>query len=125
MPSDRLKKLVLMLSSEQDGEIVAAARAIGRNLKDTGLDWHWLADHLSGEYRADPKRSDGFNARGVEEYRSRVGFCFAHRADLRSREHEFITQLQNRFNEYGAETFLSPKQRAWIDDIYKRLGGEK
>ncbi len=124
MASDRLKKLVLMLSSEQDGEVVAAARAIGRNLKDTGLDWHWLADHLSGEYRADPKRSDGFNAHGVERYRSMVGFLFALRADLRPREYEFITQLQNRFNEYGAETFLSPKQRAWVEDIYKRKGGQ-
>ena len=124
MASERLKKLVLMLSSEQDGEVVAAARAISRNLKDTGLDWHWLADHLSGEYRPEPRQSSGFNANGVEAYRSKVGFCFAHRDKLRSREFEFITQLQNRFNEYGADTFLSPKQRAWIDDIYKRLGGE-
>lgn len=123
MPSERLKKLVLMLSSDQDGEVISAARAIGRNLKETGLDWHWLADHLSGEYRAQPRQSTGFNAQGVEAYRSRVGYCYAQRADLRSKEYEFITQLQNRFNEYGADTFLSPKQRAWIDDIYKRLGG--
>lgn len=124
MASDRLKKLVLMLSSEQDGEVVAAAKAIGRNLKDTGLDWHWLADQLSGQPQPEPRRSDGFNAHGIERYRSMVGFLYAQRSSLRPKEYEFITQLQNRFNEYGAETFLSPKQRAWVEDIYRRKGGQ-
>lgn len=41
-----LKKLVLMLSSEFDGEVVAAARAIGERLKRSGSDWHKFADHI-------------------------------------------------------------------------------
>src|SRR4029077_10439861 len=42
----RLRQLVLMLSSDQDGEVVAAAHAIERTLKADGKDWHWLADLL-------------------------------------------------------------------------------
>lgn len=41
-----LKKMILMLSSDNDGEVVAAARAIGRLLKKEGKDWHWLAEQI-------------------------------------------------------------------------------
>jgi hypothetical protein len=35
--SERFKKLVLMLSSDKDGEVVNAAHAIGRELRAAGL----------------------------------------------------------------------------------------
>ena len=44
----RLCKLLALLSSEHDGEIVAAARAIGRMLGNAGLSWHDLANVLTG-----------------------------------------------------------------------------
>lgn len=47
----RLTQLFLMLSSDQDGEVVAAARAIGRHLKAEGKDWHWLAALLDGKVK--------------------------------------------------------------------------
>ena len=43
----KLSKLILLLSSNQDGEVVAAARAIGRNLSGAGMDWHNLAKALT------------------------------------------------------------------------------
>ena len=43
----KLTKLILLLSSNQDGEVVAAARAIGRTLSGAGMDWHSLAKALS------------------------------------------------------------------------------
>jgi len=46
--SERLKKCLLMLSSQHDGEVVNAARMITRVLSITGHDWHWLADKLNG-----------------------------------------------------------------------------
>lgn len=42
----QLAKLILMLSSEQDGEVVAAARAIGRWLATNKKDWHWLSQQI-------------------------------------------------------------------------------
>ena len=42
----QLGKLVLLLSSSHDGEIVAAARAIDRVLRANGRDWHDFAQAL-------------------------------------------------------------------------------
>jgi hypothetical protein len=39
----RLKKLLLMLSSDRDGEVVNAARLIGSTLQNAGRSWHDLA----------------------------------------------------------------------------------
>lgn len=41
-----LRQLVPMLSSDQDGEVLATVRAIGRMLKKEGSDWHQLAARL-------------------------------------------------------------------------------
>ena len=39
----RLRKLLPLLASDQDGEVIGAARAIGRTLKGCGSDFHALA----------------------------------------------------------------------------------
>ena len=43
---ERLEKLIKLLTSDKDGEIVAAARAIHRTLKGAGSDIHELASRL-------------------------------------------------------------------------------
>jgi flagellar motility protein MotE (MotC chaperone) len=43
----KLSKLIPMLSSDNDGETVAAVRAIDRTLKAAKLDWHDLAKALA------------------------------------------------------------------------------
>ena len=45
----RLAKLLPLLSSDQPGEVVATARAIGQTLRRGGMDWHDLAALVSGE----------------------------------------------------------------------------
>lgn len=45
--SAKLAKLLPVLSSDQDNEVVAAARAIDRVLRAAGLDWHTLAEAVS------------------------------------------------------------------------------
>ena len=40
---EQIAKLLPMLSSTNDGEALAAVRAIGRKLQAAGKDWHWLA----------------------------------------------------------------------------------
>jgi hypothetical protein len=50
----KLCKLVLMLSSTHDGEVVAAARAIERELKADGQDWHWLVKKITGQVMLPP-----------------------------------------------------------------------
>jgi hypothetical protein len=43
----KLQRLIPMLATNHDGEVVATARAIGRTLQAAGLDWHDLAERLA------------------------------------------------------------------------------
>lgn len=45
---DRLKKFVALLSSDQPGEVAAAAAAISRALQGAGKNWHDLAESIGG-----------------------------------------------------------------------------
>src|SRR3712207_1633638 len=45
--SAKLVKLLPRLATEQDGEVVATVRAIGRTLRSAGLDFHVLANALT------------------------------------------------------------------------------
>src|SRR5262245_29543526 len=44
--ADKLRRLVRMLSSDQGGEVIAAAQALTRTLKSRGLDIPTLADNI-------------------------------------------------------------------------------
>lgn len=48
-----LRKLLPMLASDNDAEVVAAVRAIGRVLRNAGADWHDLADVLLSDALAE------------------------------------------------------------------------
>ena len=48
MNTEKIGKLIKMLSSSNDGEVVAAARAILRTLAQEGTDIHELAERVEG-----------------------------------------------------------------------------
>ena len=50
--AERLGKLTLLLSSTHEGEIAAAARAIGKVLETAGADWHTYAEAVAMGFRA-------------------------------------------------------------------------
>jgi len=109
----RLRKLVLMLSSDHDGEVIGAARAIGRALKDAGADWHDLVKALTAptvtEYTPPPPPYD------FEDWRDLRAFCMAHAYLLLPRERAFVVDL-------GLwQRDLTPKQHNWLAAIYERL----
>lgn len=101
----QLKKLVLMLSSDRDGEVVAAARAIGRVLRSHELDWHDLTICL----RETPVR---YRAR---EWHDTLAFCAANMDRLEPRERAFLRSIAKWRGE------LSPRQRDWLEAIADRL----
>lgn len=45
----KLAKLIPLLSSDKDGEVVATARATERTLPAEGFDWHGLASAVTRE----------------------------------------------------------------------------
>jgi hypothetical protein len=104
----RLSKLLLMLSSPHDGEVVAAARAIDRTLHDGGHDWHDLAKALLPS-RVAPDAVD------LSSDKSTVWWCFHRRHLLSPRDRQFIETLAKRHKP------LSPKQQKWLQDIVAKL----
>jgi hypothetical protein len=102
----RLRKLVLMLSSSHDGEVIGAARAIGRALADAGTDWHQFADSVIQAHH------------NSDDWRAMAQFCRGQAHRLTTREFDFIDNIAMR----GCGP--SEKQRKWLRAIFSRLGGE-
>lgn len=109
----RLRQLILMLSSNQAGEVVAAAAAIERTLQANGHDWHELADRVLSDARQ-PKRARPNDGK-TGDWRAMCEVCLRHAHLLRSREQEFVSDLGDW---RGRPT---EKQLAWLSAIYARV----
>jgi len=119
----RLSKLLPVLASDRDGEVVATARAIDRTLKSAGLSWHDLAAVLvvptappdpprqnmaddidDGPPPLDDVRGWRFLARSALDFRSRMS----------NREIDFCKNMA------GADRPLTQKQADWLWKIWTR-----
>ncbi len=118
--AERLKRLLLMLSSNHDGEVVAAAKAVDRTLKAADRDWHDLVETLTSPNPAPyarrrpetPPRQD--NSDEIN-WRAMHAFCLQQQDRLRPREAIFVAGLKDwRGNP-------TSKQLQWLDDIFNRL----
>jgi hypothetical protein len=103
----KLAKICLMLSSDCDHEVVAAARAIDKTLQSAGFDWHDLVATL-------------FAPRPVTQiisadWRREVRFCTSHFELLTNWERDFIATLA----EYRGRP--TDKQMRLVRDIAARL----
>jgi hypothetical protein len=83
----QLSKLVLLLSSNHDGEVIAAARAIDRVLKSSRLDWHDLAQAICLPLPAVLHPCDD------RDWRDLLAFCASRMNSLSSREREFLRSI--------------------------------
>src|SRR5262249_55471853 len=146
--ADKLKRFIRLLSSDSDGEVVAAARALSRTLKAAGADIHVLADcfeqvdaklseaemrkiydaghdagYAAGVRAAEAKLqhdADGFRSvDGIPASHAMAIFCQDRSTRLRSNEADFIDDM------VGWTTWRepTPKQQKWLRSIYARLGG--
>ena len=141
--ASKLGRFIRLLSSDQDGEVIAAARAVVRTLKGAGQDIHALAaviekpnGRLSEHdmkiiYNAgyeDGVRSveaqqcgtDGFrNTDGSPSWYQIASWCQRRSDQLGDRERKFIDSVtsQTVWREPSA------KQEKWLRSIYHKLGG--
>ncbi len=102
-PDNKLFKLVLLLSSDQPGEVQAAAKAIGRILESRGRSWHDLAATLAAEpelHRRSPS----------EDLRSIAHFLLT-RPGWSGHERDFLLSMTRILRP-------SPKQTRWILSLY-------
>lgn len=132
MDAAKFEKVVLMLSSDQPGEVFNAAQAIGRALPAAGLDWHKFAKLVAG--RLGPKAKseeppprtpyeDVVTDRYVRKDEiSKVTFLLNMPSALTARERMFIEDLYNRIGRWGDRTMITGKQRSWLNAIWERVG---
>jgi hypothetical protein len=110
----RIGQLIRLLGSDQDGEVIAAARALGRTLATVGQDFHALADivELSVE------RSAPAAHHGCDDHRAMARWLLNSGARLSPKEWAFVADMANRFGS------LSTRQEAWLMAIFERAASE-
>lgn len=113
---ERLAKLLRMLSSNHDGEVLAAVRALDKALKAAGKSFNDLAEILSGKvvFVEAPKE---INA--SRHYRDACKWLLVQEG-LTDKEESFIKDMERRFK-FDIDFKPSPKQAAWFTLIVKRL----
>jgi hypothetical protein len=107
----RLRQLLLLLSSDQPGEVIAAAAAIKRTLRSGGCDFHDLVAGLT----ASPSLAPNSQASSDGDWRAMRDVCMKHQNRLSAREMEIVTDLGRWRGK------LTPKQSDWLQAIYDRL----
>ncbi|MBX3492152.1 MAG: hypothetical protein KF899_04275 [Parvibaculum sp.] len=141
LDSGTLGKLVLLLSSSHDGEVINAARAIGRSLQASGSDWHELADRLSGaaptakgsafeDAMASMNRFLNMKVQEVErENRALRKWLQEHNAEAEKRRKASVarwgdlTRLERiaQLDLIAKAEWLSESDRAYLDRLRQRL----
>src|SRR5215207_6187820 len=128
----KLLKLIPLLSSDRDGEVLATVRAIERMLRSAGLDWHELADAVGAEpeiiekivYRErivekivyrDPRAQQAQHEQ--DSWEAKLIFCMNRRDRVGSREQEFLDSLER----WSSHTTPTEKQLIWLNNIHTRL----
>ena len=122
--NDKLGKLIRMLSSDKDGEVLAAASAIKRTLATEGSDIHALAGTLcrpqpstsaQAQHRQEPRRP---SHEDDNDWHSISCECQAHSERFSPREQDFVADMV-RWSAFRAPT---EKQQAWLLSIHRRVG---
>jgi hypothetical protein len=108
----KLAKMLLMLSSDCDHEVVAAARAIDNTLQSAGFDWHDLA---AAVHRMPIESDAGADWCKQRDERSNISWCLSRRFLLSVQDREFLENIREQRKP------LSPKQQQWLSDICKKL----
>jgi hypothetical protein len=117
----KLDKLIPLLSSDKDGEVIATVGAIDRTLKSAGYDWFDLVKviEIGGKQLTRPDRYvERVDAPITELDMAR--FALGNIGNLSESEGEFVRSVI-RLLAYG--NVLSPKQSRWLMAIYLALGG--
>jgi hypothetical protein len=136
MNTDKLGKLVKMLSSPNEGEVVAAVRAILRTLQAEGTDIHELAERIEGRKLSraemqliydkafqDGKNSaaaaGGFSPANVPTFHSMACEIQANGGgQLSPKEQDFVEDMVR----WRALREPSEKQAKWLHALYCRIG---
>ena len=108
---DKVLALLPRLASDADGEVVATACLIGRQLSAAGSDWHDLVQHL----KCAP---DLQTFHEPQNWREVAQWCSQHAERLTPREARFVRDIASRLI-LGA--IPTEKQASWLRAIVAKL----
>jgi hypothetical protein len=136
MNTEKIGKLLKLLSSSNDGEVVAAARAILRTLDAEGTDIHELAERVEGRKLSEAEMQriynkafrDGKESAAAAASFSNVGTPSFHAmaceikhkeaGRLSTKERDFVDDMVR----WCAYREPSEKQASWLHAIYCKIG---
>ena len=122
---EKLRKLLLVvLSSDQAGEVMAASAAIAKALKRDGKDIHWLAKQIGqpAPQPAPPRTKPSATTVWTAHWIDQIIYCGEHAERLfRKAELEFIESMTDQYLSKPPSWQPSLRQRDWLDDIYTKL----
>jgi len=131
----KLAQALLLMSSNKDGEVVAAAHAIDRLLKSAKWDWHDLADLVrdGGKRLAPDQQQAGWDDEDDEWWSGKLSasdiralmMVHLYRDRLYSADaKDFINIIFAFYQKYGARAHLSAKQRKYLRSLEQNLQSE-
>lgn len=108
---DKVLALLPRLASDADGEVIATARLIGRQLSVAGSDWHDLVARL----KSSPlHQSDG----EPRTWRDVAMWCARFAQHLTPKEARFVRDMANKLI---LDSNPTEKQAAWLRAIFAHL----
>jgi hypothetical protein len=136
MNEEKLSKLIRMLSSPNDGEVVAAVRAILRTLRAEGTDIHELAERVEGRKLSqaemkiiyDKAFQDGKSAAAAASGFSLVDVptFYSMACEIQAKANDRLSPKEQGFIEdmvrWCARREPSGKQAKWLHALYCKIG---
>jgi hypothetical protein len=118
--AERIGQLVRLLGSNQDGEVVDAARAINRTLASNGTDLHHLADVIEHGLQhpalppPPPPPPDP-----MDEILDMLNTCMCWLDVFNDYEAKFLKQMHFFAGRDGRAFRMTEKQAAWLRSLYR------
>jgi hypothetical protein len=117
--SRRIAKTLTLLASPEDGEALAAARALGRLLEGAGMDLHALGALVAGEMERRAAPAFTFATLPPRAARKQMGFL-AWRPGTTAIERARIEILRGRLLNKN-KMDLPPADIEWLDALWRRV----
>ncbi len=117
----RLGKTLPLLGSPEDGEALAAARAVGRILEAAGMDWHALAALVTAETKRQATPAFTFATLAPRTARKQMAFL-AWRPGIPVADRARLELLRARL--LGARKLtLTDEEIRWLDGLWHAANG--
>ena len=117
----RIGKTLALLASPEDGEALAAARALGRLLDGVGMDIHALGALVAGEMERRAAPAFTFATLSPRPARKQMGFL-AWRPGVSAVERARLEILRERLLKKN-KMDLPPSDIEWLDALWRRVHG--